>query len=65
MLFRLFKHKDIEEFAKSVAERFAKRYAPDLVDDALPANVQKLEAAMSSVHSLVGDFHKRTPLGLY
>jgi hypothetical protein len=65
MLFRFFKHKDIEDFAKSLTERFSKRFPTELAADTSPAAAQKREAAMTSMHSLVADFHKRTPLGLY
>jgi hypothetical protein len=65
MLFRIFKHKEIEDFAKTLADRFAKKCPPELQDETRDGAVQKREAAMTSIHSLVGDFHKRVPLGLY
>ena len=65
MLFRFFKHKDIEDFAKSLTERFASRFPPELQASTNPSTAKKREAAMSSVHSLVSEFHKKTPLGIY
>ena len=65
MLFRLFKHKDIEDFAKSLADRYAKRFPPELQDESREGAQHKRDAAMASIHSLVSEFHKRTPLGIY
>lgn len=65
MLFRFFKHKEIEEFAKSLAERFAKRCPPELQDDTRAAAVQKRDGAMSAIYSELGEFRTRVPLGVY
>lgn len=65
MLFRFFKNKDIEEFATSLAERFAKRCPPELQDDARQIAVQKREGAMHAMYSELGDLRKRVRLGVF
>ena len=65
MLLRFFKNKEIDDFAKSMAERFAKRCPPDLQDDARPAATQKRDGAMHAVYSELGEFRKRVRLGVF
>lgn len=65
MLFGLFKNREVEEAGKAMAERFARRFPPELQDDERPAAMQKREAAMSGIYSEVGDLRKREKLGVF
>ena len=62
MLFRFFKNKEIEDFARKMAERFATRCPPELQDD--KRGEQKREGAMSAIYNDVGELRKRVRLGV-
>ncbi|HET9454452.1 MAG TPA: hypothetical protein VFO66_09230 [Gemmatimonadaceae bacterium] len=64
MLFGLFRNREVEEAGKAMAERFAKRFPPELQDDDRPGAAQKRESAMSGIYSEVGDLRKRAKLGV-
>lgn len=65
MFFGLFRNREIEDAGRAMAERFARRFPPELQDDARPGSAQKRETAMSGIHSEVGDLRKRVKLGVF
>ena len=65
MLFGLFKNKEIDAFAKSAAERFAKRCPVAVQDEESVAGESKRAAATRTLYSDVLELHRRTPLGVY
>ncbi|MEK7403177.1 MAG: hypothetical protein AABZ80_12550 [Gemmatimonadota bacterium] len=65
MVFRFFKNKEIEDFAQSMAEHFAKRCPPNLQDDESPATTHQRDAAMHTIYSELGGFRKRVRLGVF
>lgn len=63
MLFGLLRNREIEEFGKALAERFAKRCPPEMQDAPEGAWEQKRQSAMGVVYSDVAALQRRTHVG--
>jgi len=64
MFFGLIRSPEMEDLARTLADRFAKQYPPALQDDARESAAKKRDNAMSAVFSQLAPVRRTTKLGV-